>query len=110
MSGSIEPLVVGIEGGDGDVDDLHFPDGAAGGAARALLRLDLVEMSNDGFFHDGLLSAQERKRSKHPKRHGLASSSPCRDGDEVAEFIGDVRGFVHRGGDFGADQFAETGA
>lgn len=110
MSGSIEPLVVGIEGGDGDVDDLHFPDGAAGGAARALLRLDLVEMSNDGFFHEGLFFAQKRKRSKPAKRHGLASSSPCRDGDEVAELVGDVRGFVHRGGDFGADQFAETGA
>lgn len=101
---------MGIEGADGDVDDLHFPEGAVGGAARALLRHDPVEMGNDGFFHDGLLSAQERKRSKPAKRHGLASSSPCRDVDEVAELIGDVRGFVHRGGDFGADQFAETGA
>jgi len=34
MSGSIEPLVVGIEGGDGDVDDLHFPDGAVAHAGR----------------------------------------------------------------------------
>ena len=34
MSGSIEPLVVGIEGGDGDVDDLHFSDGAVAHAGR----------------------------------------------------------------------------